>query len=66
MLGQAAAEFVGVSTTVEFRAENGGAAPAPAPEPTRVPDKNTLVEDDDAIDPTSLVVDILGGEVVDD
>jgi DNA polymerase-3 subunit gamma/tau len=67
LLGQAAAEFVGVSTTVEFRAENGGTVPAPAPEPTRVPDKNTLVEEGDAaIDPTSLVVDILGGEVVDD
>lgn len=67
LLGQAAEEFVGVTTTVEFRAENGGAVPKPTPEPTRAPDKDTLVEEDDAaIDPTSLVVDILGGEVIDD
>ncbi len=66
LLGQASAEFIGGSVTVEFRAD-AAAAPAPAPEPTRAPDKETLVEEDDsAIDPTSLVVDMLGGEVLDD
>ncbi|MCP4967581.1 MAG: hypothetical protein GY926_20400, partial [bacterium] len=66
LLGQAAAEFVGVTTTAEFRADGAGASPKPTPEPTRAPDKDTLVEEDDAaIDPTSLVVDMLDGEIID-
>ena len=67
LLSQASAEFVGTSIGVEFQAKDGEPAPKPAPEPTRAPDKDSLVEEDDgAIDPTSLVVDILGGEVLDD
>ncbi len=66
LLAEASAEFVGGSIDVEFRADGIAAVPAPAPEPTRAPDKDSLVEEDEgAIDPTSLVVDILGGEVLD-
>ena len=66
LLAQAASEFVGVATEVAFRAKDGAAVVAPAPEPTRAPDKDSLeTEDDGSNDPTNLVVDILGGEVVD-
>jgi hypothetical protein len=38
---------------------------ATAPEPERVPDKNQMTDEGDAeIDPTGLVIDLLGGEVV--
>ena len=67
MLQQAAAEFVGGSVNVDFRAHEGGGTPHPDPEPTRVPEKDDLAaRDDGAIDPTELVVDILGGEIVDE
>ena len=53
---------------VDVRYQAGEAAAAPAPiadEPVRVPDKDTLEESaGGAIDPASLVVDLLGGEVV--
>jgi hypothetical protein len=50
---------------VEFRAHRDDAAPPPAAEPTRAPDKDDLVDEDQgAIDPTELVVDILGGEII--
>ncbi|MCP3974182.1 MAG: DNA polymerase III subunit gamma/tau [bacterium] len=67
LLAQASAEAVGTSVGVDFRAKDAaGAAPRPAPEPSRAPDKNDLVkEDEGAIDPTSLVVDMLDGEVLD-
>ncbi len=65
LLGQASAEFVGSSVEIEFRAQDAAAAPAPTPEPTRAPEKTDLVEEDDgAIDPTALVVDMLDGEVL--
>jgi DNA polymerase-3 subunit gamma/tau len=65
MLRQAATELVGGPVDVEFRAHRDDAAPPPAAEPTRAPDKDDLVDaDQGAIDPTELVVDILGGEIV--
>ncbi len=65
MLQQAASEFLGGSITVEFRGADGAPPPVAPAEPTRAPDKDDLVEEDEgAIDPTDLVVDILGGEVV--
>ena len=68
LLRQAAAEFVGGSIAVDFRSHAAADGPtAPAPEPTRAPDKDDLLEEDEGgIDPTDLVVDILGGEVIDD
>lgn len=67
ILQQAAAEFVGGSIAVDFRAHSADATAPPAPEPVRAPDKDDLMDEDEgAIDPTELVVDILGGEIVDD
>ena len=68
LLKQAAAEFVGTPVGVSFRAH---AVSSPEPDsaayPERAPDKDDLLEDDEgAIDPTDLVMDILGGEVVED
>ncbi len=63
-----AAEVVGGQVSVRFApAEGGGTEAAGAPpEPPRAPDKDELLEAGDAEvdDPESLVVDILGGEVV--
>jgi hypothetical protein len=65
LLRRAAAEFVGATLNMEFRAQSE--ATAAAVEPARAPSKDELLEDDGgAIDPTDLVVDMLGGEVVDD
>ena len=66
LLAQASAQFTGISITPDFVAETSGdVAAAPAPEPARAPDKNDLDDEDDgAIDPTELVVDMLDGEVV--
>jgi DNA polymerase-3 subunit gamma/tau len=67
LLRRAAAEFVGGSITVEFRPQSDTGPAATPSEPTRAPDKNDLLDEDEgAIDPTELVVDILGGEVIDD
>ncbi len=61
-----AAELLGGRTDIVFASGNEGTAdPTPAPEPTRAPDKDDLLrEGNDAADPTSMVVDLLGGEVV--
>lgn len=65
LLQQAASEFLGGSITVEFHGAADSTTPAAPPEPTTAPDKNDLTEEDEgAIDPTDLVVDILGGEIV--
>ena len=66
LLAQASAQFTGVNIIPEFSAETAGvAAAAPAPEPPRAPDKSDLEADDEgAIDPTELVVDMLDGEVI--
>lgn len=65
MLRRAATELIGEPVDVEFRAHQDDAATRPAAEPTRAPDKDDLMDEDEgAIDPTDLVVDILGGEIV--
>ncbi len=66
LLAQASAEFVGSTIRVVFEAKGEEAAPPVAErEPVRAPDKDDLVEEDaGAIDPASLVVDMLDGEIV--
>ena len=68
LLGRAAAEFVGGTIRMEFRAQSETPqAEEAGPELVRAPDKDDLAEEDEgAIDPTDLVVDMLGGEVVDE
>jgi DNA polymerase-3 subunit gamma/tau len=68
LLGRAAGEFVGGALRIEFRAQSETSPEGEASiEPTRAPDKDELVEEDEgAIDPTDLVVDMLGGEVIDE
>ncbi len=58
-----AADRLGGSITLAFGSTS--AAPAAAPEPERVPDKAQMLEEGDGeTDPTALVVDILGGEII--
>jgi len=66
LLAQAAAESVGATITVEFRAAGAPIrAASPHAEPERAPDESDLADEDDgAIDPTSLVVDMLDGEII--
>lgn len=67
LLRQAAAEFVGGSISVEFRPQDGDEPATTPSEPSRAPDKDDLLDEDEgAIDPTELIVDILGGEVIDE
>jgi DNA polymerase-3 subunit gamma/tau len=67
LMQQAAAEFLDGSIRVGFRPHAAGATEAdPLPEPERAPDKDDLLEDEGAQDPTDLVVDMLGGEVVEE
>ena len=56
-----AAEILGGSIRLEFRAGDGEAA---STEPERAPDKDRLSEGDGPEDPADLIVDMLGGEVV--
>jgi len=60
-----AAELCGAAVRLQFTAGNGGEA-APEPEPQRAPDKDRMEDaaNDDADDPTRLVTDLLGGEIV--
>jgi DNA polymerase-3 subunit gamma/tau len=69
ILATTAAELVGGPLTVRFVAgeDLGGPIGVEDPDPSRAPDKDQLVEaHDNADDPESLVVDLLGGEVVSD
>jgi DNA polymerase-3 subunit gamma/tau len=63
-----AAEVIGSAVEVRFEAADGGESvvAAPPPDPSRVPDKDQLLDagDDGVEDPASIVVDMLGGEVV--
>jgi hypothetical protein len=66
LLAQASAEFVGGSLRVDFRAKGDPVADGEH-EPERAPEKEDLDEGDEgAIDPTSLIVDMLDGEIIDD
>jgi len=75
IVAKTAAEVIGSAVSVRFIAAAGGdsgtggsSAGAPPPDPPRVPDKDDLLDaadaDAGADDPASLVVDLLGGEVV--
>jgi hypothetical protein len=64
-----ASELLGGSVTIDYRFLDGEDEPAvPEPDPpSKAPDKEDLDDGGEgAIDPTDLVVDLLGGEVVDD
>ena len=64
-----AGELLGGPVRVEFRQGNGSMEPLPVaePEPQRAPDKNDLRDSaDGAIDPTSVILEELGGTVVDE
>ncbi len=66
LLAQASAEFVGGSLRVDFRAKGDPVADGEH-EPERAPEKEDLDEGDEgAIDPTSLIVDMLDGEIIDE
>ncbi|MEE9299133.1 MAG: DNA polymerase III subunit gamma/tau [Acidimicrobiia bacterium] len=67
VLAAAAAAFGG-QIELEYRAASEDALPpAAAPEPVRAPDKDQLLDEGEGeIDPTGLVIDLLGGEVIDD
>jgi DNA polymerase-3 subunit gamma/tau len=66
LLAQASTEFVGATIAVRFVGADDAAIAAPAePEPARAPDKDDLEEEDEgAIDPAALVVDLLDGEIL--
>ena len=57
--------LLGGAVTVEFVAgEDEGASPTEEDEPLPTPDKDDLLAAGDVEDPASIVVDMLGGEVV--
>jgi DNA polymerase-3 subunit gamma/tau len=68
----AASDALGVPIRLEYRSgASTGSGPVAVPstdaEPERAPDKEQLLDEGDAeIDPTGLVVDLLGGEVITD
>lgn len=67
LLRDASSGFIGGEIGVSFRAHAAPSAVSPPAEPERAPDKDDLLDDDEGgIDPTELVVDILGGEVIDE
>jgi len=69
IVAAAASEALEGTIRLEYRVGAGEAtSPAPQPvEPERAPDKDQLLDAGEAeIDPTELVIDLLGGEIVDD
>ncbi|MDJ0961268.1 MAG: DNA polymerase III subunit gamma/tau [Acidimicrobiia bacterium] len=68
IVASTAAEVIGGAVDIRFVAADGDgdATGSTPPEPPRAPDKDDLLEagDDGAEDPASIVVDMLGGEVV--
>jgi hypothetical protein len=61
-LAEIAADLLGGPVVLEFRADD---APPGDEEPVRAPDKDHLVDEGAARDdPTELIADMLGGEVV--
>ncbi len=69
IVAAAASEALEGTIRLEYRVgaeDSTTAAPKPA-EPERVPDKDQLLDDGEAeIDPAGLVIDLLGGEIIDD
>jgi DNA polymerase-3 subunit gamma/tau len=69
IVASAASEALAGTIRLEYRVGAADStAPAPKPvEPERAPDKDQLLDEGEAeIDPTGLVIDLLGGEIVDD
>ncbi len=68
LVGAIASDVLGSGVALSFEAGDDGAGGAPAEvDPPKAPDPAELLEEgDDATDPTALVVDILGGEVISD
>ena len=66
----AAGSLLGGTVTIEYRAVNGDTeSPADGEDeiPERTPDKDDLADTGEgAIDPAEMVLDMLGGEIVDD
>ncbi len=63
-----ATELLGSRIGIAFVSgdDTGTSATATPDEPSRAPDKDDLVEDDDVESPEDLIADMLGGEVVSD
>jgi DNA polymerase-3 subunit gamma/tau len=60
-------ELLGGAIRIAFQAASASGGVASPEPPSRAPDKDDLLEEgDDIADPTGLVADILGGEVVSD
>ena len=60
-----AAELLGGRIGIAFASGDDDAGSEDDPEPDRVPDKDQLADEgEDAADPTDMVVDLLGGEVI--
>lgn len=70
ILSSVASDLLGGGVEIAYRAidgEHGAAAPDVHEDPDRAPDKDELDDAGDAaIDPTGLVVDLLGGEIVEE
>ena len=71
IVAAAASEALGASVQLVYRAGDEAVAqptqPQPAPQPERAPDKEQLLEvGEGEIDPAGLVIDMLGGEVVEE
>ncbi len=61
-----ASELLGSSITLSFRSDEA-AAPAPAPEPERAPDPGDLdIGPTEPEDPTAMIVDMLGGKIIEE
>jgi hypothetical protein len=69
-----ATELLGGAVSIEYRAVNGDPEPAEPPEdgddddlPAETPDKDDLTASEEgAIDPAEMIVDMLGGEILDE
>ena len=61
-----ATEQLGQPVAIVYRSADSSATPEVAAEPARAPDKEDLIEagSDDAVDPANTVLDMLGGEIV--
>ena len=67
IVARRAGELLGGAVTVAFSKADGLSEPTAPTEPEAVPDKDTLVAaDDNVMDPTALLTDMLGAEVIEE
>lgn len=70
IVARRAGELLGGAVAVAFEKSNGSREPTrvePGAESEPVPDKDSLAEaDDDVMDPTALLTDMLGAEVIEE